>query len=515
MWFPRPTEEADVLLRLGSSELDESNLVALVSDPEAEEWRDKVGAAGPAEGSAKATTRLLFSRGWVLKTDTGWATPSLEEALARARTLHEIAARIAIWHPKKTLFVIRSEGLHYPLTACPGLLVVRRLQGFGDRVDAWARMLALTLEVGEVHGVGLDVHPSNFGLDGERLYYLDDEVFARPNGMRSLGESIASRIPEEELEADDGWRDAGRCITRRVALRIATVSLWRELEDGISGYPLVDRYHSRRVALLSGIHAVAFDRRANKDRPPARTCVFADVHSNLPALDAVLSASRALDADSYLFLGDLVGYGPHPRECVSRLRELPSLVAIRGNHDQAAVARRAHDGMNGPAREATAWTNDQLGDGERAWLAALPVKATGRGWLAVHGAPRDPEFFYAYVYELTYRENLEILDERDLLACFYGHTHVQFVHRRDAEGANEKVGAQDMKLDAPGAHYLVNPGSVGQPRDGDARAAFAMWDRDADSITFHRADYPIEVTMRDIERAGLPMDLARRLELGR
>jgi diadenosine tetraphosphatase ApaH/serine/threonine PP2A family protein phosphatase len=244
------------------------------------------------------------------------------------------------------------------------------------------------------------------------------------------------------------------------------------------------------------------------------TCIFADVHANLPALDAVLRAADELGVDDLLFLGDVVGYGPFPGECIERLANLPRAVLLRGNHDQMVATGIPEDGANRIARQAAQWTHAQLTPAQRQWLAALPVEYRGPNWLAVHGAPTCPQRFYAYIYELTFRDNLDWLQAHGVPVCFYGHSHVQFVHRR-YQDHDERLAPSDSRLFEPGEVLLINPGSVGQPRDGDPRAAFAIWDRQTNRLTFHRVEYDIETTLRAIRAAGLPDDLANRLEIGR
>jgi diadenosine tetraphosphatase ApaH/serine/threonine PP2A family protein phosphatase len=160
------------------------------------------------------------------------------------------------------------------------------------------------------------------------------------------------------------------------------------------------------------------------------------------------------------------------------------------------------------------WSIARLTPEQRSWLRALDVEHVGDGWMAVHGAPRDPHHFYAYVYELTFRENLDHLAERGLRLCFYGHTHVPFVHRLTSRGEKERVGAKNLTV-AGDDVLLVNPGSVGQPRDGDSRASFLLWDRRENRLEFRRVGYRIDLTLRDLERAKLPSDLNYRLMTGR
>lgn len=238
-----------------------------------------------------------------------------------------------------------------------------------------------------------------------------------------------------------------------------------------------------------------------------------DVHANLPALSAVVSAADALGATAYLFLGDAVGYGPHPAECIALLAQLPGIF-VRGNHDEAVTTGRFDAGMNRLARATAEWTRARLGTGELEWLASLSIEHRDGEWLAVHGAPRDPRRMFAYVYDLTFDENLAEIEREGVALCFHGHTHVPIAYVERPAGRMKSATSSPLALD-PRRPCLVNPGSVGQPRDGDPRAAFALWDRGAARISFERVAYAVAQTLADIRRAGLPAELLTRLQKGR
>lgn len=247
-----------------------------------------------------------------------------------------------------------------------------------------------------------------------------------------------------------------------------------------------------------------------------RIAVLSDVHGNLPALEAVLADAARERVDGWLFLGDAVGYGPQPNECVERLAALPNLLAVRGNHDHMAcfgVDLQA----NGMARRAMAYTRAHLNETACRWLHALPIEQAGDDWIAVHGAPIDPQRFHAYVYGMSCRRNLEHLCETPRRWCFHGHTHVPMVYRRTATATAETLrpGNRTRAMLRGAEAMLINPGSVGQPRDGDARAAYAIWDRNVGCLEFRRVVYELAPVLAAIRAVGLPDDLALRLELGR
>ncbi len=238
-----------------------------------------------------------------------------------------------------------------------------------------------------------------------------------------------------------------------------------------------------------------------------RIAVLSDIHSNLVALDAVLDHAGAVDAIWHL--GDVVGYGPEPDAVVARLVER-SATGVRGNHDAAAIGGLEIDWFNADARAAVEWTRETIGDATRAWLAALPERLAVDDITLVHGSPRDP--LREYVTDrLTASENLDTLGTRHGL---HGHTHVP-VAWVAAPDRVVLVHAQDgLRLALEPHRTLLNPGSVGQPRDGDPRAAYLVMDQEAGMVAWHRVAYDVAPVQAAIRAAGLPWRLADRLAVG-
>lgn len=524
-WFPRSRGPDAIELLPPFGALNAVDIHRLLSVPEGVEWRDRVGVVGRRDGSGKATTRLLGVGGRVLKTRIDQARDSRDvlrdEVLGgRARGL-----AVGLWHPSKQWALLCSDDRWYPLTVCDELVTLRRLSDPGERMAAWRRMIEIAVRVFVDHGLGLDVNPANFGFEPARgdaatapFHYIDDETYTSL-AERDVAGALVSRIPEEpELDAG-AWRAFGLCVAQALSKLPLGALSWERICDELQAYPLTRSYDGRRRALVEALsearlRSLATRRRAVKTSDePRLTCVLADVHANLPALEAVLDEAAALGADSHLVVGDVVGYGPHPAECVRRLAALPAALIIRGNHDHAIARGRLDVGMNRLARRCAEWAVDVLDARDRAWLGGLPVEHVGEKWMAVHGAPRDPRRFLAYVYELTYEDNLEYMRRIEIPLCFYGHTHVQGVHGH-VEGRETRLASVDA-FPVVGRHpLLVNPGSVGQPRDGDPKAAFALWDRSAGQISFHRVAYDLERTLRDIRAHGLPAQLEERLIAG-
>jgi diadenosine tetraphosphatase ApaH/serine/threonine PP2A family protein phosphatase len=246
-----------------------------------------------------------------------------------------------------------------------------------------------------------------------------------------------------------------------------------------------------------------------------RYLILSDIHANLEALEAVLAV--AAPYDRVLLLGDYVGYGADPNGVIDRVRGLPVAACIRGNHDKVAAGLAGVDGFNHVAREAIVWTSRALTPESRAWLAALPVgPAVVDGFVEVcHGTTFDED---AYVFGDL--EALRSLRAAERPLCLYGHTHVPAVFRlEDRTDRLDLIGPPRgptcvVALDG-GCRYLVNCGAVGQPRDGDWRAAYGMLDTEARRLVIHRASYDLAAAQAKIAGAGLPDVLAHRLGVGR
>ena len=253
--------------------------------------------------------------------------------------------------------------------------------------------------------------------------------------------------------------------------------------------------------------------------------VISDIHANLEALEATLSAAGPYDR--LLVLGDLVGYGADPNAVVERVRALPSSTIIRGNHDKVAAGVDTVEGFNRLARQAIEWTANALTEENRAWLAELqegPVIVDDHVEIC-HGTPFDED-----VYVFDELDALRSVNASRRPVCLFGHTHVPAIFRLGhSHPGDDSGGRTGRELDATvpvrgfpfrldlddQSTYLLNCGAVGQPRDLDARAAFGFFDTDARCLTFVRTPYDITTAQEKIVQAGLPEVLAQRLAVGR
>ena len=243
-----------------------------------------------------------------------------------------------------------------------------------------------------------------------------------------------------------------------------------------------------------------------------RIAILADIHGNLAAFEAVLRHAEAGGRiDALWCLGDTVGYGPYPNECLALLRGYEHR-AVAGNHDLAACGRMGTEEFNEAAASAIRWTVEQLSNESRAYLDGLPLVVTEGEFTLVHGSLRAPEWEY-----LLSSEQAEAHFERQQTPYgLVGHSHLQLVcrERRDAPPSLQLSADQD-RIELGEERLILNPGSAGQPRDGDPRVGYALYDGDTATVGFHRVEYDIAATQQAMEGTSLPRRLRERLSEGR
>lgn len=237
--------------------------------------------------------------------------------------------------------------------------------------------------------------------------------------------------------------------------------------------------------------------------------ILSDVHGNLESLERALSLTA--EGDAVVSLGDVVGYGPNPNECVAMLATRSSH-AVLGNHDLAAVENFGVENFNRAARTAMGWTQHVLDEASRQWLNALPYELRFPDFLLVHGAPVN---YFEYILDKATAASA--FERTDAAIVFVGHTHIAEYWSRDADGA---IGHKHMQHGGslqlePDKRYIIDVGSVGQPRDLNPLASFVRYDSDARSVEWIRYEYPIEAVQKKMREAGLPAYLVDRLSAGR
>ncbi len=243
-----------------------------------------------------------------------------------------------------------------------------------------------------------------------------------------------------------------------------------------------------------------------------RTAVIADIHANLEALTAVLERMKALKATKIVCLGDMVGYNANPNETLDICRK-EKILCVLGNHDASASGIEEPEDFNPEARAAVLWTRERLTVENREFLRKLPRERRFRNCFVFHGSIHDTDRYILYRDDAVENFNrLGSLPGRVSLG-FFGHTHVRTVLSLEADVLAASISSKDLALSSE-KRYLINPGSVGQPRGGDPRAAFLVYDDKNRRITFHNVEYDVRACQEKIIRAGLPPELAERLSRG-
>lgn len=237
--------------------------------------------------------------------------------------------------------------------------------------------------------------------------------------------------------------------------------------------------------------------------------IISDIHANLTALEAVLK--DAGDVEAIWCLGDIVGYGPDPNECIEVVRDLPHIVCLQGNHDKASTGGIDTSTFNPKAQTAIRWTQKMLTAASNAYLEELPSSLQVDGVTLAHGSPRQPIWEYIMdVYTATIN-----FDYFETKTCFVGHTHfpVVFILAENEKSVNAKILSPGEQISISG-RAILNPGSVGQPRDEDNRASYAIFDLEKNTWTNHRVPYDFEAVQARMKKAGLPKAHIQRLGFG-
>jgi diadenosine tetraphosphatase ApaH/serine/threonine PP2A family protein phosphatase len=241
---------------------------------------------------------------------------------------------------------------------------------------------------------------------------------------------------------------------------------------------------------------------------PRRIAIFGDIHANLEALEAVLADAAGQGCNDRICMGDIVGYNANPADCLERVRAMGCPV-IKGNHDEDASGRHSLESMNPVAATALEWTREQLDEEQKTWLRRLRMVRQVEDFTVVHSTLDQPA---NWNYVTNRFDAMSNFSYQFTQVCFHGHTHVPRVYVKD--GKVREVPAESISIE-PGSKYFINVGSVGQPRDGDWRACYAIYDLEHKLVVFRRVEYDIETTQRKIRAADLPPMLAERLADGR
>lgn len=249
-------------------------------------------------------------------------------------------------------------------------------------------------------------------------------------------------------------------------------------------------------------------KRMRAEPKPAKYAVFGDVHGNLEALDAVMESMEKEEVTHYACVGDIVGYGANPVECVEKIRALGCKVVL-GNHDAGVIGKTDVRFFNSAAREAVEWSKEVMDGTSTSFISALPYVARTERFTLVHATLANPE---EWTYIFSPMEAQVYFQYQEDPVCFVGHTHLPGCFSTDPAASFSHTVTVRLKQ---GVKYLVNVGSVGQPRDGNPLACYVVYDLADDTIRFVRVPYDVSTAQRKIIDAGLPHVLAMRLEWGK
>ncbi len=240
-----------------------------------------------------------------------------------------------------------------------------------------------------------------------------------------------------------------------------------------------------------------------------KVAVVSDIHGNLESLEALLKKLEEIQPDAVACLGDVVGYGANPKECLETSTSKFDIV-IKGNHERAVLSDVELSTFTERAKMAILWTREQLSEDDYRIIEQLPDSVKKWNALFVHGSPQDPDYYIINTYDAI--QAFGAMSIRRVNLCFHGHTHIPFVWTGNGSGFHPEDG-DEIEIDET-QMFLINVGSVGQPRDGINLGSFVIWDTERSVVSFHRFEYDITTAASKIIQANLPESLARRLSLG-
>jgi len=451
----------------------------------------------------------------------------LNENRGRRFLNHTLAQeqKLNVHHPHKTWFFLQQEDDKFKIgNICPRLIPLHILEHettaqITTKLAYLEKIYQQYFRVASDFEARLDDGLSNFGIDNtQQLYYLDDDIYTWDNFIsfsHLLGVLIRNNAWLDENHAGILGTQLQHLISHYFTDSHTSVMVARKLRDIF----IPDKTRHRVMEII--IEQLQQQKVISRQVPVHQQewiAILSDVHANLPALDAVLTYLAEHKINQGMVLGDTVGYGPHPAACIERLQET-ELTVIKGNHDHAAATGDSNRGMSKIAKWCIEWTIPQLTAQQRQWLNDLPLELnnsdeSGKKWQAMHGAPIDPNYFYAYVYQMTFEQNLDVLAERNLDLCFHGHSHVQGLYVRNNLGLDSFVKPDSSLFLEPYKHALICSGAVGQPRDGSVGAQLAIYNQRTFELKFVLVPYAMDKTIADMQRLGFPQTLWERLKQG-
>lgn len=421
-----------------------------------------------------------------------------------------------VHHPHKTWFVAHKRGKENALIGniCPHLQPVHQLFNNDDltidkRLNIMQKIFSYYFYMAKNFDLRIDEGLSNFGVDvNGDVYYLDDDVYMWDR-FNSCAQMLGVYFRSSEwLNTADAASQFGRIIHDEIYKQYQDKQYFIVLAELLRDVYFPSEMQRQAVQIFTdSLQQKPITSKSSKKTNYQDTryiAILADIHANLPALDAVLSFLKAKNIHHGIVAGDIVGYGPHPIECIERLQS-SDFEIVKGNHDHGLAVGQFKKGFSSTAQWVLDWTYQRVSQAHKEWLEELPPIVHDKDWLILHGSPIDPTFFNAYVYEMTYQENLNALERKQIPICFHGHTHQPGVYIR--KGRIDKHVTEEV-IDLSQVDYaLVCPGSIGQPRNGQMGAQFAIYDQQQQKIHFHRILYNVDITINDMKAHQFPEPL--------
>lgn len=450
-------------------------------------------------------------------------TDRFAEPLARRRIKYfaDRDTRLEVAHPDKAWIALGDGNGYRVANLTPRLrplhVALPQMHDTRDRTAALKTVVDMCVSLAFRHGRGLDPGLSNFGMDDlGRIHYLDDDYY-EGSGMTFLVQAVQLWFRSYDWLSDTEAERLGASLSTAVLRSSEDKHILRSLTEELRNAHFQERgvaksYQAFMRALSRNLapSSTGFPQQNSAGDP--RIAVLADIHANLPALEAVLADIQAQGIHDAVILGDLVGYGPFPKACVAAVQHT-GFKTLKGNHDHGIANGSFEKGFSSYATWVASWSYHQLDDETRRWLDDLPLYIQGSDWLAVHGAPCDKHFFYGYVYRMTYENNLETLKSRNIPICFHGHTHIPGVYHDN--GVNKGFTCPDDTFRLVNfCAALVCPGSIGQPRNGTTDAQYMIYDTEEKSVILRSIQYDIGRTLDAMRLYDFPKPLVQRLEQG-
>ncbi|MDQ6962714.1 MAG: metallophosphoesterase family protein [Mariprofundaceae bacterium] len=496
--------------------------------------QDRLNISSTGEFIGKPSTYLCVGDMWVLKLHQKLGLSqkvALQWVNARLKTEKEVG----LYHPRRTWFLVEKEvNLWCVGNISPRMMPLHTLVDDKDvdadyALDLMCKVSVDYIEYAAKTGKRLDEGLSNFGhIEGE-IYYLDDDLYLwdQFSAFSALLAAWLRRYGALWMNADYAER-LGICVSKSLGYSFSShggvdapltvVEHLQMMFFAEKNKPSVDgiiaglRYKPGARGKAELKERLVLEHYAEYFELDEPIALIGDVHANLPALNTVLAKIKGMGIQHILDLGDIVGYGPFPAECIQRLQEVGA-ASVRGNHDHMIGNGIVSESANAVSAWTAKWNMDQLNTELNTWLRSLPLRMLAKPWMAVHGSPQDTTCFNAYVYGRTAERNLHWMVKQGYRFCLHGHSHIPGVYA--LKGGKVCVFQEQDDVDLSEFEAaLICPGSVGQPRGGKVGTQFAVLNPVAEHVSFYHIDYNLEETVEKMIANQFPEKSISRLRIG-